>query len=314
MDPEKKITRLEEVIENLLSYYPQADVDIIWKAYVYIAKAHRGQTRLSGSPYLSHPLEVAYILTQLKQDPYTIAAGLLHDTIEDTYSTAEEIRDQFGPEVELLVDGVTKISKMTFSTSEEQQAENFRKMLLAMAKDIRVILIKLADRLHNMRTILFISPAKQKEIVQETLDIYAPLANRLGIGWLKCELEELSFHCLYPDAFAGLQAKIDKGQEARDKIINEIEKVVTLELEKAVIPAKVQGRSKHLYSIYQKMERESIDFHEVYDLLGLRIITDSIRNCYAILGIIHSLWRPIPGRFKDYIALPKANMYQTLHT
>jgi GTP pyrophosphokinase len=315
MDTEK-ITRLEKVIESLLAYFPQSDVDIIWKAYVYVAKAHRGQTRLSGSPYLSHPLEVALILTQLKQDPHTVAAGLLHDTIEDTYSTLEEVRDQFGPEVELLVDGVTKISKMkmTFTTSEEQKAENFRKMLLAMAKDIRVILIQLADRLHNMRTILFISTARQKEIAQETLDIYAPLANRLGIGWLKCDLEDLSFRCLYPATFAELQAKIDRGQEARDKVINEIGKVVTLELEKAGIPDKVQGRSKHIYSIYQKMKRDNIDFHEVYDLMALRNITDSIKNCYAILGIIHSLWRPIPGRFKDYIALPKANMYQSLHT
>jgi GTP pyrophosphokinase len=316
MDPDKKITRLEEVIESLLAYYPKADVDIIWKAYVHIAKAHRGQTRLSGSPYLSHPLEVAHILTQLKQDHYTVAAGLLHDTVEDTYLTLEEIRDHFGPDVELLVDGVTKISKikMAFSTSEEQQAENFRKMLLAMAKDIRVILIKLADRLHNMRTILFISPAKQKEIAQETLDIYAPLANRLGIGWLKCELEDLSFPCLYAEAFTELQARIEKGREARDKLINEIGKIVAEELDKTAIPDKVQGRSKHLYSIYQKMKRENIDFHEVYDLIALRIITDSIKNCYAILGIIHSLWRPIPGRFKDYIALPKANMYQSLHT
>src|SRR3972149_9210899 len=215
MDPEKKITRLEEVIENLLSYYPQADVDIIWKAYVYIAKAHRGQTRLSGSPYLSHPLEVAYILTQLKQDPYTIAAGLLHDTIEDTYSTAEEIRDQFGPEVELLVDGVTKISKMTFSTSEEQQAENFRKMLLAMAKDIRVILIKLADRLHNMRTILFISPAKQKEIVQETLEIYAPIANRLGLNDIYRELQDLTFKYLLPEIHISVIEKVDSVQRER---------------------------------------------------------------------------------------------------
>jgi len=314
MDTINRITRLEEVIENLRRYQPQADTDIIWRAYLFVAKVHRGQRRLSGSPYLSHPIEVAYILTQLKQDPYAIAAGLLHDTIEDTYSTKEQILDQFGPEVELLVDGVTKISKMSFSTSEEQQAENFRKMILAMAKDIRVILIKLADRLHNMRTISFMSPTKQKEIAQETLDIYAPLANRLGIGWLKCELEDYSFQCLHPDIFQKLKAMVEKGKENRDKLIEKIKEIIMEELRKASIPGTVQGRTKHLYSIYRKMERQGIDFNKVYDLVGLRIITDCIKNCYAVLGIIHSLWRPIPGRFKDYIALPKANMYQSLHT
>ncbi|MBI1987690.1 MAG: bifunctional (p)ppGpp synthetase/guanosine-3',5'-bis(diphosphate) 3'-pyrophosphohydrolase [Nitrospinae bacterium] len=312
----ERVVRLQDITETFLSDNPQADIDIIWKAYVYSAKVHRGQTRLSGSPYLFHPLEVAYILSKMKLDTCTIAAGLLHDTVEDVPQvTLEEIEEFFGEEVAFLVDGVTKISRMSFSSTEERQAENFRKIILAMAKDIRVILIKLADRLHNMRTIGYQAPQKQREIAQETVDIYAPIAHRLGIGWLKSELEDLSFKCLHPEEYEEIQAKIERSFEERERFIGEIRKRVVAELESMGIPGRVEGRPKHIYSIFRKIKRQDIEFHDVYDLTALRVITDTVRNCYAILGIIHSLgWQPIPGRFKDFIALAKPNLYQSLHT
>ncbi|MBI3582560.1 MAG: bifunctional (p)ppGpp synthetase/guanosine-3',5'-bis(diphosphate) 3'-pyrophosphohydrolase [Nitrospinae bacterium] len=308
------MVRVEDITESILSYNPDANVDIIWKAYVYSAKVHRGQVRLSGEPYLSHPLEVAHILTKLKMDESCVAAGLLHDTIEDTISTSEEIREHFGEEIFSLVDGVTKISKIEFASSEEQQAENYRKMILAMAKDIRVILIKLADRLHNMRTLEYMSGDKREKISRETLDIFAPLANRLGIGWMKLELEDPAFKYLYPDKYKEIMDRVAEKYEERVKFIEEIAIVINKELDKADVKGKVMGRPKHYYSIYKKMIDQSISFDQVFDITGLRIITDTVKDCYSILGIIHSIWKPIHGKIKDYIAMPKANMYQSLHT
>ena len=308
------MVRVEDITESILSYNPDANIDIIWKAYVYSAKVHRGQVRLSGEPYLSHPLEVAHILTRLKMDESCVAAGLLHDTIEDTISTSEEIREHFGEEILSLVDGVTKISRIEFASSEEQQAENYRKMILAMSKDIRVILIKLADRLHNMRTLEYMSTDKREKISRETLDIFAPLANRLGIGWMKLELEDPAFKYLYPDKYKEIMDRVAEKYEERVKFIEEIAIVINKELDKADVKGKVMGRPKHYYSIYKKMIDQSISFDQVFDIIGLRIITDTVKDCYSILGIIHSIWKPIPGKIKDYIAMPKANMYQSLHT
>jgi len=308
------LIRLDDILEKILSYNPDADLDAVRKAYVYSAKVHQGQVRLSGEPYLTHPMEVAFILAQLKMDVPTVVTGLLHDTIEDTLTTNEELRSIFGDEVLELADGVTKLSKMTFRTREERQAESFRKMLLAMARDIRVILIKLADRLHNMRTLNFQSEDRQQKIAQETLDIYAPLANRLGISWIKGELEDLSFRYLEPEAFADLQSKVSEKEKARGGYIEEVQNVILEKLQENGMTGNVSGRSKHLYSIHKKMLRQGGDLDQIYDLIAFRIIVDSIRECYGALGIIHSVWKPIPGRFKDYIAMPKANMYQSLHT
>jgi len=308
------MVRLDDIVEKVLQYNSSADLDILRKAYVFCAKVHQGQVRLSGEPYLTHPMEVAGILAELKMDVPTIVTGLLHDTIEDTLTTSEGLRDLFGEEVANLVDGVTKIGKMIFRTSEERQAENFRKMLLAMARDIRVILVKLADRLHNMRTLEFQPEARRRKIAQETLDIYAPLANRLGISWLKSELEDLSFRYLHPDVFYDLVAKVAKRKKEREKYIEEVKRGILQKLRDQGIAGDVSGRSKHLYSIFLKMQRQGIDFEQVFDLIAFRIIVENIRDCYAVLGIIHANWKPIPGRFKDYIAMPKANMYQSLHT
>jgi GTP diphosphokinase / guanosine-3',5'-bis(diphosphate) 3'-diphosphatase len=308
------MVRLDDILEKILSYHPSADLDAVRKAYVFSAKVHQGQVRLSGEPYLTHPMEVAYILVQLRMDVPSIVTGLLHDTIEDTLTTQEEIRGIFGEEVASLVDGATKISQMTFRTSEERQAENFRKMLLAMARDIRVILVKLADRLHNMRTLNFQPEDRRRRIAQETLDIYAPLANRMGISWVKSELEDLAFRYLLPDVFYDLANKVFKKKKEREKYIEEVKKTIRTKLADQSIEADIAGRSKHLYSIYLKMERQGIDFEQVYDLIAFRVLVESVRDCYAVLGMIHSAWKPIPGRFKDYIAMPKANMYQSLHT
>ncbi len=308
------VIRIEDSRDAILSYYPQADLDIIDRAYIFSAKVHKGQVRLSGEPYLRHPLEVAYILTRLKQDPVTVAVGLLHDTVEDTFTSLDRISELFGSEVADLVDGVTKISKMTFSSSEEKEAENFRKMLLAMAKDIRIVLIKLADRLHNMRTLEYVPEPKRRRTSRETLDIYAPIAHRLGINWMKTELEDRALAHLHPEAYADLQSRLQRSQPEREGAVNELSELVAKALADAGVPGHVEGRSKHLYGIYTKMLKQNISFEEVYDISGLRIITDSVRLCYSILGIIHSVWKPVPGRFKDYIAMPKSNMYQSLHT
>ncbi|HKK01042.1 MAG TPA: bifunctional (p)ppGpp synthetase/guanosine-3',5'-bis(diphosphate) 3'-pyrophosphohydrolase, partial [Desulfuromonadales bacterium] len=308
------MVRLDDILEKVNAYHTNADLDAVRRAYNFSAKVHEGQVRLSGEPYLSHLMEVADILVRLKMDVPTIITGLLHDTLEDTLATLDELRENFGEEVANLVDGVTKIGKISFRTKEERQAENFRKMLLAMARDIRVILVKLADRLHNMRTLNFQPEARQRRIAQETLDIYAPLANRLGISWVKGEMEDLAFRYLKPELFYDLVTKVAKKKREREKYIEEVRKELTEKLQKNGIKGDISGRSKHLYSIYLKMERQGIDFDQVYDLIAFRVIVESIRECYAVLGIIHATWKPIPGRFKDYIAMPKANMYQSLHT
>lgn len=305
---------IEDVIAAVKQYHPQADVGLIERAYQFSAEAHKEQRRQSGIPYVTHPLEVALILTQLRMDVHTIAGALLHDTIEDTGATEEQIALEFSPEVAVLVNGVTKLNKLEFGSREEHQAESFRKMVLAMAKDIRVILIKLADRLHNLRTLEFLAEDKQRLIGQETLDIYAPLANRLGIAWLKSELEDLSFRYIQPRIYEELLQQLVSADQAREGLLMEAQTQIADTLQKMQIPYRLTGRAKNIYSIYQKMQRQQSAIEEIYDILAIRVITDSIPNCYAGLGTIHNLWKPIPGRFKDYIALPKANMYQSLHT
>ncbi len=308
------MVRLDDILDKILAYNPDADLDAVRKAYVFCAKVHQGQNRLSGEPYLTHPMEVAYLLAQLRMDVDTVVTGLLHDTIEDTLTTLDEIRGIFGENVAGLVDGVTKISKMFLQSREERQAENFRKMLIAMARDIRVIIVKLCDRLHNMRTLKYQEGDRQLRIAQETLDIYAPLANRLGISWIKSELEDLSFQYLKPPIYKDLSGKIAKRKKEREAYIEEVKKKILAKLAQQNIQGEVSGRSKHLYSIYLKMERQGIDFDQVHDLIAFRVLVDSVRECYEMLGVIHSTWKPVPGRFKDYIAMPKANMYQSLHT
>lgn len=281
---------------------------------MFSAKAHRGQSRTSGEAYLSHPVEVAFNLTRLRMDEKTVAAGLLHDTLEDTLTTPEEIRSQFGDEVYHLVEGVTKIGQMPFASKEEKQAENYRKMVLAMAQDIRVVLIKLADRAHNLRTLKSLSDEKKRRIARETLDIYAPMANRLGIGWLKQELEDGSFKYLHPEAYKQIVQKVKQEEEERRHYVEECCRLLCHDLKQAGVEAVVKGRPKHLYSIYKKMVLQELSFDELYDLTGLRVVVESEQQCYAVLGVVHALWRPIPGKFKDYIAMPKPNRYQSLHT
>ncbi len=312
--PYETITHIDQLIKRMQSYNPDAETDLVRRAYEFSAKAHEGQMRQSGEPYLQHPLAVAGVLTSLRSDVTAIVAGLLHDTLEDTLATQDELEQLFGKDIVRLVDGVSKIGKIKFRNYEEKQAENFRKMVLSMADDIRVVLIKLADRLHNMWTLEHLPETKRQQIAQETLEIYAPLANRLGIGWMKNELEDLCLKYLKPEAYAGLKLRVAKRDEERQQYIEEVIREVSAALAEAGLTGEVHGRPKHLYGIYQKMERQSISFEEVYDLTAIRVITDVKMNCYAILGLIHSLWRPVPGRFKDYIAIPKSNLYQSLHT
>ncbi|MFL5359246.1 RelA/SpoT family protein [Archangium sp.] len=309
--------RLNDILQRVASYHPDPDLDIIKKAYVYSAKVHQGQLRKSGEPYLIHPLEVAGLLAELKLDEASIVTGLLHDTIEDTLATAEELTELFGPEVAQLVDGVTKLSKFSASATlsqEEKQAENFRKMIIAMAQDIRVILVKLADRTHNMRTLDHMSEEKQRRIAQETLDIYAPLANRLGISWIKTELEDLSFRYVKPQDFLALQDKLNKRKKEREKYIEDVSSLVQSKLEERGLKGDVSGRFKHVYSIYKKMKSQGIEFEQIHDIIAFRIIMPAVPSCYEALGLVHQLWKPVPGRFKDFIAIPKPNMYQSLHT
>jgi len=306
--------RINDILDKVRGYNPTADMNVLRKAYVYCAKVHQGQTRLSGEPYIIHPMEVAGLLADLKLDLASIVTGFLHDTIEDTLTTQEELKEMFGEDVSKLVDGVTKISKIHFKTKEESQAENFRKMLLAMSTDIRVILVKLADRLHNMRTLEFQPEHKQRSIARETMDIYAPIANRLGISWVKVELEDLSFRYLHPEIYFDLERKVSHEKKEREAFITEAKSIIAEKVASHGIRAEVSGRSKHLHSIYRKMEKRSVDFEQIYDLIAIRILVDDLRECYEVLGIIHSTWKPIPGRFKDYIAMPKGNMYQSLHT
>lgn len=307
--------RIEEILDSIQEYRPDTDLDFLRRVYIFAAKSHRGQFRKSGVAYLSHPLHVMDILAHLQMDSATLATGLLHDTVEDVQeATLEEIAELFGDEIASLVDGVTKISKMKFSSQAEKQAENFKKILLATAKDIRVIIVKLADRLHNMRTLQFVSPEQQKRIAQETIDIYAPLANRMGINWLKAELEDLCFKHLQPQEFKNILSNIKQHSRARDKYVNEVIRIIEDLLTKSKISGQVLGRLKNIYSINQKMLTQELDFDQVHDLIAFRIITNAVQECYEVLGIIHSHWTPVPGRFKDYIALPKDNMYQSLHT
>lgn len=306
--------RLNDITSKLLSYNPKADISLVEKAYVYSAKVHQGQVRLSGVPYLSHPLEVAYILTEMKMDVISIVAGLLHDTIEDTDAELSEVERLFGKETANIVDGVTKISKIQFSSTEERQAENIRKMILAMTTDIRVIMVKLSDRLHNMRTLGFHKPEKRTAIARETMGIYAPLAGRMGIYWLKSSLEDLCLYYLEPEIYKQINTGIAARRGEREKFIIEVKELITGKIREHGIEAAIKGRQKHFYSIYQKMRDQNLSVDQVYDLVAFRVIVNTLKECYEVLGIIHSSWKPIPGRFKDYISLPKANMYQSLHT
>ena len=307
--------RLNDIIDQVQSYHATADVDLIKKAYVYSAKVHAGQVRKTGEPYLIHPLAVAGILAQLHLDEASVCTGLLHDTVEDTLATLEEVESLFGADIAHLVDGVTKLSQIEFQTSEEKLAENFRKMLVAMAKDIRVLLVKLADRLHNMRTLGAMKPEKQERIARETMEIYAPLANRLGVSWLKIDLEDLSFRYIKPREYRELADKLGKTRREREKLIDETNRTIESALrQQGLTKFVVEGRPKHLWSIHKKMATKGIPFEEVHDLIAFRVMVDSVGECYETLGHIHALWRPIPGRFKDYIAMPKPNGYQSLHT
>lgn len=306
---------IEELLELVKSYSPTADLPLIQKAYEFSEKAHSGQIRRSGDPYILHPLGVAAILAELHLDVATIATGLLHDTVEDTQVTLAQIEAGFGPVVARLVDGVTKISLMKFRNTHEKQGENIRKMIVAMGKDVRVVLVKLADRLHNMRTLNHMPPDKQARIALETLDIYAPLASRLGINAIKIELEDLSFRYAYPDGYYSLAQKVAHKKREREKYIDDVKKILASELEKKTrIKFEVQGRPKHLWSIFKKMQARNIDYEQVYDVLAFRVNVHSVAECYEVLGLVHSLWKPIPGRFKDFIAMPKNNNYQSLHT
>jgi len=312
--PQTFVTEIDQLVQQIQSFHLEADEELIRRAYAFSAKAHEGQIRRSGEPYLQHPLAVAGILAFLRLDVTAIVAGLLHDTLEDTLATQEELEKEFGGDVARLVEGVSKIGQIPFRTYEEKQAENFRKMVLSMADDIRVVFIKLADRLHNMRTLGHLSERQKKPIAQETLEIYAPLANRLGMSWMKQELEDLCLEHLKPDAYAMLKLHVAKRDEDRQEYIQSVIRMAQEALVSAGLPGEVQGRPKHLYSIFQKMERQAISFEEVHDLAAIRIISDSKMSCYAILGLVHSLWPPVPGRFKDYVATPRTNLYQSLHT
>ena len=306
--------RINDIIDKIADYVPEADLDIVKRAYIYSARVHEGQVRLSGEPYLSHPLEVAGILADMKLDPESIAAGLLHDVIEDTSATPQEIKDLFGPEILHIVSGVSKLSGLTFGSSQARQAESIRKMFLAMADDIRVILIKLADRLHNMRTLQFHRVDKRREIAQETLDIYAPISARLGIYWIKNELEETSFKYTQPEEYARIENHVSKSKGEREKYIETVKSYIQKAMDAANLKCEVLGRNKNFYSIYNKMISQNLPFEEIYDIIAFRIILDTVPHCYEALGLIHSMWKPIDHKFKDYIGRPKPNMYQSLHT
>ncbi|MDR2075544.1 MAG: bifunctional (p)ppGpp synthetase/guanosine-3',5'-bis(diphosphate) 3'-pyrophosphohydrolase, partial [Desulfovibrio sp.] len=305
--------RIQEILDKVGAHYPE-DRELVRKAYVFAAAAHAGQTRLSGEPYLSHPLAVADTLADMRLDGSSVAAGLLHDTVEDTRATIEEIDESFGEDVADIVDGVTKISMLTFDSQEEQQAENIRKMILAMNEDMRVLFVKLADRLHNMRTLDFQSPEKQRSIARETMDIYAPLANRMGLHRQKLELEDLSFRYIQPDAYNHIAEWLEthKADDARymDSVVAVLRKI----LEDNSVAARIKGRIKHIYSIYRKMNSLNVSLDEMHDIIAFRAVVADVKDCYAALGFVHAAWKPVPGRFKDYISMPKANMYQSLHT
>jgi GTP diphosphokinase / guanosine-3',5'-bis(diphosphate) 3'-diphosphatase len=307
--------RFEDLVEKVRANIPDADVELLRRAYVFSAFEHKGQVRHSGEPYLVHPLEVADVLADMRLDVVTIVAGLLHDVVEDTRTSIERIEELFGAEVAHLVEGVTKLGAIPFSSSEERQAENFRKMLLAMVDDIRVILVKLADRLHNMRTLHHLPEERRLKIAQETRDIYAPIANRLGMSKVKNELEELAFKYLEAKAYAALRARVEARRRASEGMIEELKRTITAKLTDAQVPViEIDGRIKRLFSIHQKLKRQKIDLEQVYDFVALRLVTESVKDCYAALGIIHQTWSPVPGRIKDFIGMPRPNGYQSLHT
>ncbi|HEX3179067.1 MAG TPA: bifunctional (p)ppGpp synthetase/guanosine-3',5'-bis(diphosphate) 3'-pyrophosphohydrolase [Methylomirabilota bacterium] len=308
------MTQLKTLIEEIPKYQPGADLEVLERAYRFSERSHQGQQRASGEPYVSHPLHVAGLLVDFKMDVTTVTAGLLHDVLEDTTATKADLEAEFGKEIADLVDGVTKIGKLAFSSREERQAENFRKMLVAMARDLRVLMIKLADRLHNMRTLDYLPSDKARKIAQETLDIYAPLAHRLGMAKVKAELEDLALRAMSPDAYVDLQKRVAKRRLEREADINHVIAIIERKLSEVGIESQIRGRPKHFYSIFKKMHDQGREFDEIYDLTAVRVITSSVRDCYGALGVIHSLWKPVPGRFKDFIAMPKVNMYQSLHT
>ena len=306
---------IDDLIRRIRKFHPEDNMDLVRKAYAFAEKAHAGQVRKSGEPYFSHPCAVAVILTDLMLDGTTIAASLLHDCVEDVEGvTLQTIHDEFGQEVELLVDGVTKLSKLNFASREEAQAETLRKMFLAMAKDIRVVLIKLADRLHNMRTLKFQRPERQIPIARETLDIYAPLAHRMGVYTIKWELEDLALRYIDPDSYYELVRLVGMKREEREKLIAEVTMELGTKLREAGIKAEITGRPKHFYSIYKKMKSQNKTFDQINDLIAIRVLVNTQQDCYFVLGIAHTLWPQVPGRFKDYISMPKPNMYQSLHT
>ena len=307
--------RFNDIADRILEYNPGCDLQLLQRAYVFSAKVHEGQERLSGEPYLVHPLEVAGILVEMRMDEVTVAAGLLHDAIEDTLTTPDELRRLFGEPVAFLVEGLTKIAKIEFTSLRERQAENFRKMLIAMSRDIRILMIKLADRLHNMRTLRYMPEESRHRVAQETLDIYVPLAHRLGIYWMKRELEELAYRTLKPEAVEELERRLREKSQAQGEYIREVIGILSKQLAEAGLQAEVTGRLKDLASIHQKMETQGLTLDEIYDVIAFRVILDGGQeHVYAALGIVHSIWRPVPGRFKDYVALPKQNGYQSLHT
>jgi guanosine-3',5'-bis(diphosphate) 3'-pyrophosphohydrolase len=308
------VTRFRDLMKTLRANRPNDDLAIVKKAYDYSHKHHSGQSRASGEPYLVHPLEVACVLAEMKMDPVAVAAGLLHDSVEDTSVTIADIRTEFGEQVAHIVEGVTKISAIDFSSREEQQAENLRKMMLAMVDDIRVVMIKLADRLHNMRTLEHLSPERQQKIARETLDIYAPIAHRLGMGKIRGELEDLGFRYVDPISYEQVKEAVESKRKEGEQFLAKVEQVLRDKLKEAGITAKVESRTKRFYSVHKKLVRQRINVDQVYDLYAMRVVTRSVQDCYAVLGIIHNLWRPVPGRIKDFIAMPRANFYQSLHT
>ncbi|MEO6258737.1 MAG: bifunctional (p)ppGpp synthetase/guanosine-3',5'-bis(diphosphate) 3'-pyrophosphohydrolase [Thermoanaerobaculia bacterium] len=306
--------RFEDILDKVESYRPDFDEELLQKAYIFSAREHRGQVRSSGEPYLVHPLNVAHILAEMRLDETSIAVGLLHDVLEDTLTTKETLHELFGDDVAELVDGVTKISRYAYVSKEEQQAETFRKMLLAMVSDLRVVLVKLADRLHNMRTLQYLPEERRVAIAKETMEIYAPIANRLGMGRIKNELEDLSFRYLHPREAEELQRAVAEKLAVSGELVDRIRETLSAKLQENEISGDVHGRVKSVYSIWSKMRRQEIDIGQLYDYSAFRIITGSVKDCYATLGIIHQMWRPVPGRIKDYIAMPKPNFYQSLHT
>jgi GTP pyrophosphokinase len=306
--------RLEDILAKVGKHHPQDNLDLIRRAYIFSAKEHKGQVRASGEAYLTHPLEVANILAEMKMDAVTVSVGLLHDVVEDTLVSLEDVESIFGPEVAHIVDGVTKISQIQFTSKEAKQAENFRKMLLAMTDDIRVIMVKFADRIHNMRTLEYLSSDRREAIARETMEIYGPLANRLGMGKVRGELEDLAFSYLDPKAYQELKEVVERKRKVHETFLSEVSKLVEQHMKEHGIPCRIESRVKRLYSIHVKLKKQRITIDQVFDLLALRIVTDSIKNCYAALGVIHNTWRPVPGRIKDFIAMPRPNGYQSLHT